>query len=116
MLKPKTTKIIHPPEQLLLNEVQVLLAEKRTYYALLRSAIAVFTLPLSVVIFLIGTAHYHGLFNRSWVSMVVMVVLLLISFAGISMVIKANEKIKKIHRMIETIKSENKRLAEIVIE
>ncbi len=111
--KPKKE---HPPEQLLLNEVQVLLAEKRTYYALLRSALAIFTLPLTIIVFLIGTDNFHGLFLKPWLSITVMVVLLLISFAGISMVLRANEKIKMIHKLIGIIKSENKRIAEIVID
>lgn len=110
----KSTKLV--PEQLLLNEVQVLLAEKRTYYALMRSALAIFTLPLTVIVFLIATAGFHGLFTRSWLSVTVLVVLLLVSFFGISMVARANEKIKKINQLINIIKSENKRIAEIVLE
>lgn len=107
---------LKPSEQLLLNEVQVLLAEKRTYYSLMRSALAIFTLPLTVVLFLISTAPVHGLFDKPWLSVTIMAMLLVISFTGITQVIRASEKIKKLHRMIEIIKTQNKRIAEIVIE
>ncbi len=103
-------------EQLLLAEIQVLLAEKRTYYALLRSAIAIATLPLTVIVFLIATTKYHDLFNRPWLSTVVIIVLAAIVVTGISLGARANRKIKKLNGFVDKIKSENKRLAEIVLE
>lgn len=106
----------HPSEQLLLAETQVLLAEKRTYYALLRSAIAICTLPLTVIVFLIATAKSHGLFDNLWLSTVVVVVLAAICVTGVSLLARANRRIKRINHIVDKIKKENKRLAEIVLE
>lgn len=106
----------HHSEQLLLNEIQVLLAEKRTFYALLRSAIAIFTLPLTIIAFLLATAKYHGIFEKPWLSIVLVGVLILISLLGLSMILRANRHLKKVHNMIEKRRSENTRLSEIVIE
>jgi uncharacterized membrane protein YidH (DUF202 family) len=51
-----TTKI----DAIAINEVQLILAEKRTSLALMRTGIAVLALPLSVISFLIATSkHYH---------------------------------------------------------
>lgn len=46
---------------LIFGEVQVLLAEKRTSLSSLRTGIAVFALPLSVLSVLIATSRYYNL-------------------------------------------------------
>ena len=50
-----------PPalDNIIFGEIQVLLAEKRTALASLRTGIAVFALPLSVLSVLIATSHYY---------------------------------------------------------
>lgn len=48
-------------DNLILGEIQVLLAEKRTALASLRTGIAVFALPLSVLSVLIATSRYYNL-------------------------------------------------------
>ena len=52
-----------PPklDNLIFGEIQVLLAEKRTALASLRTGIAVFALPLSVLSVLIATSRYYKL-------------------------------------------------------
>src|ERR1700730_10090461 len=51
-----------PPkiDNLIFGEIQVLLAEKRTARASLRTGIAVFALPLSVLSVLIATSRYYN--------------------------------------------------------
>jgi uncharacterized membrane protein YidH (DUF202 family) len=51
-----------PPkvDNLIFGEIQVLLAEKRTALASLRTGIAVFALPLSVLSALIATSRYYN--------------------------------------------------------
>ncbi len=46
---------------IVINEVQLLLAEKRTSLATMRTGIAVFTLPLSVLSILIATSRYYDI-------------------------------------------------------
>lgn len=50
-----------PPklEEVIFGEIQVLLAEKRTALSSLRTGIAVFALPLSVLSALIATSRYY---------------------------------------------------------
>ena len=52
-----------PPklDNLIFGEIQVLLAEKRTPLASLRTGIAVFALPLSVLSVLIATSRYYNI-------------------------------------------------------
>jgi len=46
------------PEAIRINEAQLILAEKRTSLAVLRTGIAVCALPLSLTTFLIATSRY----------------------------------------------------------
>src|ERR1700731_879405 len=52
-----------PPklDSLIFGEIQVVLAEKRTSLASLRTGIAVFALPLSVLSILIATSRYYNI-------------------------------------------------------
>ncbi|MGD9823334.1 hypothetical protein [Desulfobacter sp.] len=50
-------------DSIVINEVQLLLAEKRTSLAVMRTGIAVLALPLSVVGLLIATSKYYNIFN-----------------------------------------------------
>jgi uncharacterized membrane protein YidH (DUF202 family) len=49
------------PDNVIFGEIQVLLAEKRTALAALRTGIAVFALPLSVLSALIATSRYYSI-------------------------------------------------------
>src|SRR6476469_9314669 len=48
-------------DALLLGEIQVLLSEKRTALSSVRTGIAVFALPLSVLSVLIATSRYYSI-------------------------------------------------------
>jgi len=48
-------------DNVIFGEIQVLLAEKRTALASLRTGIAVFVLPLSVLSALIATSRYYSM-------------------------------------------------------
>jgi uncharacterized membrane protein YidH (DUF202 family) len=48
-------------DEVIVGEIQVLLAEKRTALSALRTGIAVFALPLSVLSALIATSRYYSM-------------------------------------------------------
>jgi uncharacterized membrane protein YidH (DUF202 family) len=48
-------------DNLVFGEIQVLLAEKRTALSALRTGIAIFALPLSVLSVLIATSRYYSI-------------------------------------------------------
>ena len=56
------TETNEPPklDNLILGEIQVLLSEKRTSLATMRTGIAIFALPLSVLSVLIATSRYYS--------------------------------------------------------
>lgn len=47
----------------LINEVQLLLAEKRTSLSVMRTGIAVLALPISVLSLLVATSKYYDVFH-----------------------------------------------------
>lgn len=102
-------------EQVLINEMGLLLSEERTYYSILRTGIAIFTLPLSVIVFLLATRGYHGLLDTFWIGIVIIFTLILVAVLGAVIAVRADRKIRKVRKIIAHIRSENKRLAEIVI-
>jgi len=51
------------PAAIVINEVQLILAEKRTSLAAMRTGIAVFALPLSVLSVLIATSKFYDVLN-----------------------------------------------------
>lgn len=55
----KTNKI----DLIAINEVQLILAEKRTSLAVMRTGIAVLALPLSVISVLIATSKYYNIWH-----------------------------------------------------
>lgn len=50
-------------DSIVINEVQLLLAEKRTSLAVMRTGIAVLALPLSVIGLLIATSKYYNILS-----------------------------------------------------
>ena len=57
------TKDANKTDALAINEVQLVLAEKRTSLAVMRTGIAVLALPLSVMSVLIATSKYYDVLH-----------------------------------------------------
>ena len=55
------TNELPKPDNVIFGEIQVLLAEKRTALAAMRTGIAVFALPLSVLSALIATSRFYSM-------------------------------------------------------
>jgi uncharacterized membrane protein YidH (DUF202 family) len=96
------------------NEIQLLLAEKRTSLSTLRTGIAVFVFPLSVLSVLIATSKSYELDEV----MVWLVPLLLLNLGlvvlGIYLITRAVQRIRHYDRMIDVIKNKYSRLAELL--
>lgn len=98
----------------LLEEIQLILAEKRTSLSIMRTGIAVITLPLSVLTILVVTSKYYRIFEiiTLFISLVILCVGLTIW--GIYLIIKASRNIRHYDAMIRKLKLDDSRLREIV--
>ena len=97
-----------------LNEAQLLLAEKRTALSTLRTGIAVFAFPLSVLSVLIATSKSYNVHDvMFW-----LVPLVLLSFGlvvlGIYLITIAVWRIRHYDRVLDKLKRQHSRLAELL--
>lgn len=114
MADPTTLKFDVPPDTVMFNEVQLLLAEKRTALSTLRTGVAVFAFPLSVLSVLIATSRSYEVSKvLHW-----LVPLLILNFGlvvlGIYLITLAVFRIRRYDRLLDELKQKNKRMAELL--
>lgn len=110
----------HPPamksanRQELVAEIELLLSEKRTALSLLRTGIAVFALPLSVLSLLVATSRSYQFGEAA----PVLLPLLLLSAAliglGCYLVARAVMAVHRIDRHVTEIKNRSRELAALI--
>ena len=96
------------------NEVQLLLAEKRTSLSAMRTGIAVFAFPLSVLSVLIATSksyEVHAVMH--WLVPLVLLNVGLVAL-GIYLITRAVLRIHRYDRLLDELKRKNTRLAELL--
>lgn len=94
-------------DALAINEVQLLLAEKRTSLAVMRTGIAVLALPLSVMSVLIATSKYYDILHvLPALIPLTMLSLALIAF-GIYLIARAAVRMRHYDRLIHEIKQKH---------
>jgi hypothetical protein len=106
------------PEALLdvviLNEVQLLLSEKRTALSALRTGIAIFAFPLSVLSVLIATSRsYQAEKVLHWLVPLLLLNLGLVLLA-VYLIVHAIRRIRHYDRMIMEFKRQHSRLARLL--
>jgi len=96
------------------NEVQLLLAEKRTSLSALRTGIAVFAFPLSVLSVLIATSKSYDV--REVLHWLVPLVLLNLGLTvlGIYLITRAVVRIHHYDHLLDKLKSKSARLTELL--
>ena len=99
---------------LIINEIQLILAEKRTSLAAIRTGIAVIALPLSLVSLLIATSKFYDAFHvLHWlIPLTILNVALL--FLGAYLIIRSLVRIHHYDRLIKEIKLKHSAVAEFL--
>jgi uncharacterized membrane protein YidH (DUF202 family) len=96
------------------NEVQLLLAEKRTSLSAMRTGIAVFAFPLSVLSVLVATSKSYEVHEvMHWLVPLLLLNLGLVAL-GVYLVTRAVIRIHHYDRLLDVLKRKNKRLAELL--
>jgi len=107
----------HPDPDLdnfVLNEVQLLLAEKRTSLSALRTGIAIFAFPLSVLSVLVATSRsYKAQEVMHWLVPLLLLNLALTALA-VYLIVHSIRRIKHYNRLIDALKRRHSRLAELL--
>ena len=96
------------------NEIQLLLAEKRTSLSTMRTGIAIFAFPLAVLSVLIATSKSYEIQKvLPWLVPLILLNLGLIAL-GVYLVAKAVIRIRHYDRLIDGFKRKHTRLAELL--
>jgi len=101
-------------EGVVFNEVQLLLAEKRTSLAAMRTGIAVLALPLSVLSVLIATSKYYDVIQVIHLFVPALVISAVLFFLGSYLIIRGIMRIRSYDRIILKLKQKYSRIAEFI--
>jgi uncharacterized membrane protein YidH (DUF202 family) len=99
---------------ILINKVQLILAEKRTSLAVMRTGIAVFVLPLSVLSALVATSKYYDFSKVIHLMIPLLAICAGMITLGAYLVIRAIIRIKHYDRVIKKMKKENTVLSQFL--
>jgi hypothetical protein len=97
-----------------LAEIQLILAEKRTALSFLRTGIALFALPLSVLSALIATSKYYDVVRVLHFLLPLLVLNLGLVVLGSYLVIHSMSRIHHYDRLIKQLKKEHSAIAEFI--
>ena len=101
-------------DSIAINEVQLILAEKRTSLALMRTGIAVFALPLSVMSVLIATSKYYDVNNVLHLLIPLGVLNLALIVFGAYLIIRSIIRMRHYDRFINEIKRKHSIIGEFI--
>ena len=106
------TGAVHKNESVSISRIQLILAEKRTTLAVMRTGIGVFTLPLSVITVLVATSRYYDVLETSHLLIPLLGICAGLIVLGIYLVHRSVRRIRKQDAMINKIKQQDPGLAE----
>lgn len=98
------------------NTVTLLLSEKRTSLSVLRTAIAIFTIPSSVLTILIATSKYYDITKNLYFAIPLLLICLALTILGVYLVIRSFKRLKEIDHKIHEIKNKDEYMNDILEE
>jgi len=107
-------KQIDDSETIIINEVQLLLAEKRTSLAALRTGIAVIALPLTVTSVLIATSIYYDIVHVIHMIVPLLALCAALVFLGSYLIIRSIMRIHHYDRHISEIKRKHTTISDFI--
>ena len=101
-------------ETIIINEVQLLLAEKRTSLAALRTGIAVIALPLTVISVLIATSKYYDIVHVIHLLVPLLTLCVALVFLGSYLIIRSIMRIHHYDWHISEIKRNHSAISDFI--
>ena len=99
---------------IIINEVQLILAEKRTSLAAMRTGIAVFALPLTVLSVLIATSKYYDFLHVFYLLVPLLGMSAGLVFLGAYLVIRSIYRIHRYDQLMHDLKQKNSCISDFV--
>lgn len=100
--------------KLVMGEVQLLLAEKRTSYALLRTGVTVSLVPLSLWTVLVATSRLYNPFHVLWFLVPVLVVAGALFLLGVHLVVHAIAHLRHVDRVMLGLRQKDTLLEDLL--
>src|SRR6266567_2937536 len=97
------------------GEIQLLLAEKRTALSSMRTGIAVFALPLSVLSVLVATSKYYDVLHVLHFLVPLLALNLALIILGSYLVLHSVRRIRHYDRLIKELKQRYSTISEYII-
>ena len=88
-----------------INEVQLLLAEKRTALAVFRTGIALLALPMSIMSFLIATSKYYDVIQVLHLLIPLVIFCFILGGFGVWLILRSMKRMHRYDNLIHEIKS-----------
>jgi len=101
-------------DAMVINEVQLLLAEKRTSLAVMRTGIAMLALPLSIMSLLIATSRYYDVLHVLHLLVPLGLLNLALIVFGSYLIIRAIIRMRHYDRLIYAIKLKHSVIGEFI--
>jgi uncharacterized membrane protein YidH (DUF202 family) len=101
-------------DNIIFGEIQLILAEKRTALSGLRTGIAIFALPLSVLSVLVATSKYYDALKVLHFLLPLLVLSLGLIALGTYLIIHAILRIRHFDRQIRELKLKHSAIAEFI--
>ena len=102
-------------EAMLINEVTLVLAEKRTSLSVMRTGIAILALPVSVLSVLVVISRYYDPLRVMYLLGPLLGVCLVLTVLGSYMIGKSLKRIAQLNRVVVTLKRQNSSLRELCV-
>ena len=101
-------------DNIVISEVQLLLAEKRTSLSTMRTGITVFVLPLSVLGALVATSSYYDFHRVLYLAIPLLTICAGLIALGVYLVYRALVKIRHYDLQIMELKKDNPRIGKFI--
>ena len=102
--------------RLVMSEVQLLLAEKRTSFALLRTGVTVAVLPLSIWSVLIATSRLWSIWDVWWLVIPLLIVATGLFFLGAYLIVHSLHHLAHTDRVLVGLRQSDTLLEDLLIE
>ena len=101
-------------DSIAINQIQLILAEKRTSLSVMRTGIAVLALPLSVMSVLIATSKFYDIFHVLHFLIPLGALNLALIALGIYLITRSIVRMRHYDQLIHKIKLKNSFIAEFI--
>ena len=102
------------PVSTIINEVQLILAEKRTSLIIVLTGIAIFAIPISVLSFLIATSKYYNVTHIILLFVPLMIINATLAILALYLIIRSISNIRHHDQHIKELKLRYSLIADII--